>query len=295
MDLPTIHNFRDVGKVASDIKAGLIFRSGHADDATSEEYNVLRDHYKIRTVIDLRGMRQWPFLTSTNKVPGQSCNHIPQYPQLVAYTNVLGLSKYYIQLNGPEYNKHQSDKLNWVERAKLLTEGAMTLATGPPSYPKRISLHLTKDRMSAAKDMIQYSGPQIKALFQVLANSSSYPLVLMDTWGVGHTSLAICLILLFLEVDEQNILREYRQSDQELAVFRDKRKEDLRAAGVPEDWVDSDPRYVDVVQRHLQATYGGIKNYLLGTGLSVSELRMVHSCLRHNASLSEKQGSLVDI
>lgn len=214
---------------------------------------------------------------------------------MIAQTSILGLSQHYISLAGPQYNEHQFQKLSWFEKTKSVVRMMISQEDGVERYKKLITSKAVQDRMSFAREVIDLSHPQVKALFKVLANPSSYPLLIMDTWGLGLCSLAICLILLLLEVDKQSILCDYMRTYQELSPFREKISQEIRKAGLPDDWNNPMPYYVDAIEQHLQTKHGGIENYLLSLGLSQSELQSIQSTLRSSAKPSEKSGFLIGV
>jgi protein-tyrosine phosphatase len=152
-----------------------------------------------------------------------------------------------------------------------------------------------RDRMTIPETIIDHSFPQIKAIFQILATPSSYPVLVLNRYGTDFVSMILDLVLLLLQTDTQSMHKDYMQSYEDLASSREERLEVNRAQGVPDDYVDPYLPYVSCLERHIQIKHGGIEKYLLNVGLSLVELQTVKDTLCSNLGLSEKQAWLVDI
>jgi len=152
-----------------------------------------------------------------------------------------------------------------------------------------------QDRMAIPEAIIDHSFPQIKAIFSVLADSSSYPVLIMNRYGSDFVSLVVDLVLLHLHADTQSIHRDYMQTYEDLASLKEERVRVNREQGVPEDFAEPFLPFVNSLEQHIQTKHGGIEQYLLSVGLSMSEIQTVRKVLGTTSGLSEKQGWLLDI
>jgi protein-tyrosine phosphatase len=209
--------------------------------------------------------------------------------------SILGLQLHYIGLSGPQYGQFVFSQISYWDRTKGLFQIATSPASGLQHWRKTIGNKMFRDRMTIPETIIDHSLPQIKAIFQVLATSSSYPVLILNRYGTDFVSMIVDLVLLLLQADTQSMHRDYMQSYEDLASSREERLEVNRAQGVPDDYVDPYLPFVSCLERHIQTKHGGIEKYLLGIGLSSSELQAVKETLSNTSSLSEKQGWLVDV
>lgn len=152
-----------------------------------------------------------------------------------------------------------------------------------------------QDRMAIPEAIIDHSIPQIKAIFSVLADSSSCPVLIMNRYGSDFVSLIVDLVLLLLHADTQSIHRDYMQTYEDLESLKEERIRVNREQGVPEDFAEPFLPFVNSLEQHIQTKHGGIEQYLLSVGLSMPQLQAVRKILGFNSIVSEKQAWLVEI
>jgi protein-tyrosine phosphatase len=237
----------------------------------------------------------WPFI-STMQMPGkQDLNHVPQYPDKIASVSVLGLRLHYISLAGPQYSRFLYNQVSFWNRAIGLMYVAASPASGLQRWGKLAGAQMFKDRMTVPETIIDQSFPQIKAIFTVLADPSSYPVLVLNKYGNDFVSLVVDLVLLLLDTDTQSMYQDYMQIYEDLAGLKEERLEANRKHGIPEDYVEPYLPFVSSLERLIQIKHGGIEQYLLSVGLSMSELQAVRKNLESDSSLSEKHRWLVDV
>mgnify|MGYP003739823955 CR=1 FL=1 len=149
--------------------------------------------------------------------------------------------------------------------------------------------------MTIPETIIDQSFPQIKAIFQVLADPSVYPVLILNLYGSDFVSLVVDLVLLLLHTDAQSMHRDYMQTYEDLASLKEERIELNKKQGVPDDFVEPYLPFVSCIERHIETTHGGIEQYLLSVGLNLSEIQTVRNTLSSRSNLSEKQERLVDL
>jgi protein-tyrosine phosphatase len=243
--------------------------------------------------MDLR--QPWPFVP-TFQLPGKhDSDYAQQYPDHIASTSILGLRIHYISLAGPQYGRFVFGQMSYWDRTKGLFHVATSPITGPQHWQKTISTKMFRDRMTVPEIIIDHSFPQIKAIFQVLADPSSYPVLILNKYGSDYVSMVIDLVLLLLRTDTQSMHRDYMQTYEDLAGLKEERLELSRTQGIPDDFVEPFLPFVNTIERHMETKHGGIEQYLLSVGLSLSELRALNDMLSSDSSMAEKQGLLVDL
>ncbi|KAI5245614.1 MFS general substrate transporter [Aureobasidium subglaciale] len=289
----TVTNFRDVASHVQNMKSGMLFRSGQIDDASREDLDILREHYHIRSVIDLRGMRPWP-LVSTAEVPGNSItDHAMQYPDKIASTSVLGLRLHYIDLCGPQFGQYMMNQMGFWERTKGIAHVAFSPTNGIARWKKLQGAKLSQDRLTIPITVIDRSLSQIKAVFKVLADPSSYPILIVNKYGSEMVSLIVTLVCFLLHSDMQDMHHDYMRTYQETAGVRQERLKDIRDSGMTDDHIDPYLPFVNTIERHVREKHGGIEQYLLTVGLDQLEIHTIKNTLLSASALSEKQGFLL--
>ncbi|KAH0367806.1 hypothetical protein KCU65_g4434, partial [Aureobasidium melanogenum] len=294
--LPTVANFRDVASLVGNIKPGLLYRSANLDDATQEDLCRLRERYRIRSIIDLRGMNPWPMI-STWQLPGKhDSDYTYQYPDCIACTNILGLRLHHISLAGPQYGKYVASQIGFWNKTKALAEIAFNPPGGVKTYTKMVDTKMYQERMAIPEATIDHSFPQIKAVFKILVDPSSYPVLVLNRYGTDLVSLVISLVLFVLDTDIASIHRDYMQTYEELADSKQERLEYQRGLGVTKDsLVDAYLPFVNSLDKYIREKHGDIEKYLWKLGITRSELRTLRDMLQSSPRLSEKQGWLVDV
>ncbi|KAI4718146.1 hypothetical protein E4T48_05641 [Aureobasidium sp. EXF-10727] len=294
--LTTVLNFRDVARFVKSIKPGLLYRSAHIDDASREDLDILREQYGIRSVIDLRGMQPWPMI-STVGLPGKNdFDYAQQYPDQIASTSILGLHLHYIGLAGPQFGRHVTSQIGFWSKAKAFAEIAYSPASGTEKWKKHINSKLSKNRMTVPEIIIDHSHPQIKAIFKVLTNPSSYPILILNKYGSELVSLIVCLVMFLSDADPESIHRDYMKTYEELAYLKQERLEDNRALGVSNDaFVEAFLPFVNCLEQHIQTKHGGIEPYLQRVGLTQNEIQTLKDTLCSDSRRSGKQEWLTNI
>ena len=236
-------------------------------------------------------------MISTLQLPGKhDTDYTYQYPDLVACTSILGLRLHHIGLGGPQYGRYVASQIGFWDKAKAFAEIAFMPASGLKSWKKLVDAKMCKDRMAIPDAIVDHSLPQIKAIFNVLADPSSYPVLILNNWGTDFVSLIVALVSFALHADTESVHRDYMQTYEELANFRQKRLEDNRASGfLDETMVDPYLPFVSSLDKHIRDKHGDIEQYLTSVGISQIELQTLRDTLQSGSKLSEKHGWLVDI
>lgn len=237
----------------------------------------------------------WPLISTLN-MPGKHDSEVTQqYPDHIASSSILGLRQHYISLAGPQYGRFLLSQMGYWERTKAIVHTAVSPASGLQQWRKTMSSQMFKDRMTLPETIIDQSLPQIKAIFQVLTDPSSYPVLILNRYGSDFVSLVVDLVLLLLHTDVQSIHRDYMQTYEDLASLKEERIKVNREQGVPDEFAEPFLPFVNSLEQHIQTKHGGIEQYLQSVGLSMSEIQAVRKILEYKSRLSEKQGWLIDV
>lgn len=211
----------------------------------------------------------------------------------VSHLHILGLSLYKIKIYGPQWTDHKLGHLSFADNMYITRQSMFS--SDPDSWGKAFNYRINSKmkRMDLVFDALDHSGFQIKAVFQVLATPSSYPVIICDTYGSYSTSLIICLVLLLLGLDVSSISRDHMRTNVELESIREERLAMLKSAGFGEEFAQHPETWVPDMENHLRK-YGGAEKYLLSIGLKVEEVESVKRILVDRDELPEYTKTLRD-
>lgn len=108
----------------------------------------------------------------------------------------------------------------------------------------------------------------------------SYPLLLHCTQGKDRTGLVILLLLLLTRsVPDAAIARDYMRSEPELLVEAEERLKEVRALGIPDEYLKCPKGFPGAIREYLDEKYGGVEGYLKFAGIGKEEREEIRSKL----------------
>lgn len=268
----SIINFRDVADVVNKtegprLKHGQLFRSARPDLATIADRETLRSTYKIRTIIDLRSKTEHIEAAKKFEIRRTQVQELPSSNSNIAAAIQIPEIKYAeINLNGKGFERHLVWQLGWWDLASVATNMILGYRLNAISIIGRNVLQ-PRGLTGLGKDTLEHSGPEIKEFFQVLADPSSYPVLIHCTQGKDRTGLTVLLVLLLCTVNQRAIEIDYIQTEAELeSEFEDRMKE-IRSIGLDETFAKCPETFVSEIVAFIDERYGGIDSYLTGIGV----------------------------
>jgi protein-tyrosine phosphatase len=101
-------------------------------------------------------------------------------------------------------------------------------------------------------------------LFNLLADTNTYPTVIHCTQGKDRTGLIIFLLLLLTQiVPPSAIATDYLRSDPELEPDSAERIAEMRAVGLDETYAKCADGFVEQMMGHVDGKYGGVERFLM--------------------------------
>ena len=287
-------NFRDVGAHINTIvgrhvlKPGLLFRSARPDEASKSDCDVLVNKYKIKTIVDLRSKTE--HINAAKKRsdvgPGVESAALPASEQAFDKTvrdpvEIPGVRYAYINLNGKGFERHLIWQLKYTSLAKLVFLMAAGYRTQGISVLGK-ELMLPRGLVGLGLDTLDYSGPEIKEVFGVFADSSAWPIMVNCTQGKDRTGITVLLVLLLCHVDLNAITQDYVRSEPELEREKAERMKEIESIGLDESFATCPPDFCPKVVKHLDTKYGGINAYLAKIGVDANQAEKIRNVLAVN-------------
>jgi len=278
-------NFRDVGAFINSVagshllKPGLLFRSARPDEATPADRHQLVNQHQIQTIIDLR--------SNTEHINAAKKRAAEQSTSTATATAVRipGVQYANINLNGKGFERHLVWQLKYLSLAKMVFLMALGYRTQAISVLGK-ELMLPRGLGGLGIDTLDHSGPEIKEFFDVLADETSWPILVHCTQGKDRTGITVLLTLLLCDIPLQAITKDYILSEKELESEKEARMEEIASIGLDESFARCPPDFCEIIVQHIEAKYGGINGYLLSIGIGDSQQDRIKRRLKKELELA---------
>ena len=284
-----ILNFRDVAQSvnhfsgAALLRQGLLYRSARPDSATPSDRQLLVNSYKFKTIIDLR--------TPTEHIE-QSRKHAAAHPPPAAPAvapkdplspfRIEGIDYKDVNLNGSSYSNALMKQLPYHKAAKLIFY--YTVGWRKDAIAILASNVMASRGLSGlAIDSLLYSRLEIKAMFDVLCDPDSYPVLVHCTQGKDRTGLTVLLVLMLCGVPIAAIEKDYRLSESELEPEREEKLEEIRSISLPDSFADCPEDWTRVVSSYIDEQLGGVEEYLESCGVTGKQQSKLKELLLANS------------
>lgn len=266
-------NFRDVALSINRfsgthlLRSGLLYRSARPDEATPSDRQRLLNDFKIKTTLDLRTPTEHleqarkRTATSTPAAPAVA----PKDP--LSPVRIPEIKYADVNLNGSSYSNALIKQLSYHHAAKLILYYAL-------GWRKAAIAILASNVMASrgldglAIDSLLYSKTEIKAIFDILCNAASCPILVHCTQGKDRTGLTVLLVLMLCEVPVDAIEKDYRLSESELEPEREEKLGEIRSISLPDSFADCPEDWTRVVCKYINEELGGVEKYLQSCGVT---------------------------
>ncbi|GAB7349686.1 hypothetical protein MBLNU459_g0357t1 [Dothideomycetes sp. NU459] len=182
---------------------------------------------------------------------------------------IPGLEYAEINFNGASYSFALIRQLRYLSTAKLMGLMALGYRTQAISI-LGTEVMAEKGLVGLGIDSITHCTSEVLAVFRVLANAQSYPVLVHCTQGKDRTGLVTLLVLLLLGVDREAIKADYLLSQSELASERPDKLKEVRSIGLPDGFADCPHDWVDRMIDHIEERYGSVQKYLIQCGVTLA-------------------------
>ncbi|KAI7081787.1 hypothetical protein KC356_g8884 [Hortaea werneckii] len=284
--LQSLLNFRDVGLATGNtaaLPAGRLYRAYDIDGASEQDRKYLREALGITSLINLWG----PPDTFVPRKDDTS-QYQKQYPDKIRNFQVLDLNLHEISLRSPAYIANSWKGVSWKTKAR----GIGWVLAGQTNNVRNVldsALQREVNWLKHVADILAFSKPQIKAIFEALVQKGVRPVLICGP----NSALIFCLLLGLLGVAEDKISHEYQLTEQNteaLLEYDNARRQEFGLAAMTS--FDHPPSFVPDVLDYINAKYHGVDVYLSSIGLTHQQLESVKKNLQGTGRSNEK---LVDI
>ncbi|EYE99494.1 putative tyrosine/serine protein phosphatase [Aspergillus ruber CBS 135680] len=192
---------------------------------------------------------------------------------------LLGINRVLISLTGKAWERSLIWRLDWVNFFKVLGLSASGYRTEAVKIVVQ-EVMAPRGLIGLGQDTLDYSTSEIREMFDLLAGEHTpatddtdndenekdggevLPLLLHCTQGKDRTGIIILLLLLLTHVPEDAISDDYVRSESELVVEAEERLKEIRAMGIPEEYIKCPAGFTGAIRGYLGERYGGVEGYL---------------------------------
>ena len=240
--LKSVRNARELGGYPSSdgrtVKSGVLLRTAKLDEITSEDIQILKEHYRVETIIDFR-------------MAMEMANEDP----------VIG-DVYYAHLDVIDTAAFSSQNTASIDIKKLTIFQMVTLAEMAGMLDEKMYIgFLSSDMGKKAYEQF----------FRILLEASPDRAVLWHcTSGKDRTGLAAMLLLSALGVDETVIMEDYLLTNEYHADKIESTKRFMLSNGLDDTYAEKaalvydkvDERFMQAAIAYLKDTYGSVVGYI---------------------------------
>ena len=281
--LTSLLNFRDVGlsinyySKTQLLRPHLFYRSARPDEVTPSDRGRLLNDYQIKTIIDLRTPTEHieqarNYAAATARQPAV----VPAEP--LAPVRIPEIRYEDVNLNGSSYANALIWQLSYHHAAKLIFYYAIGWRKDAIAI-LALNVMASRGLSGLAIDSLLYSRSEVRAVFSILSNAESYPLLVHCTQGKDRTGLTVLLVLMLCGVAMEAIERDYRLSESELQPERHEKLEEIRSIGLPDDFADCPAEWTGTVCAYINEELGGVETYLESCGIMMEQQERLKNLL----------------
>lgn len=275
-----ILNFRDVAVFVNReqnkpvLRPGKIYRSARPDSASASDKTKLTQKYGLRTIIDLRSKTE--HIEAAKKLASTSASTQGDSREAA---KIPGVRYAEVNLNGKGFERHIAWQLSYSNLARLATNMLLGYRLEGISIISKNVL-LPRGLIGLGQDTLQHSGPEVKEVFDLLADPKSYPVLIHCTQGKDRTGLIVILVLLLCDVDATAISNDYTLSERELEPEFEERMKEIRSIGLDESFARCPKTFVHEMKQFINSRYGSVEAYLKSIGTQDQQVAQIRNLMK---------------
>ena len=273
--IKSILNFRDVGETVNGLphqfspflRSSLLYRSARPDEASPSDRDALITTYGIKTIIDLRSATE--HIEQAKKHEKVVCEPTPTasgHSATQEASRIPGVEYMDINLNGGAFSRALLWRLRWASLIKLLGLMVAGYRIEALSILGR-EVMAPRGLLGLGKDTLDFCHEEVRNVFCLLAEQTTYPVLIHCTQGKDRTGLIVILVLLLLQVPTESIVADYTASERELEPEKEARLKELGSIGLREEFFECPVGFVEDIKRYVDEEYSGVEGYLERCGV----------------------------
>lgn len=280
-----ILNFRDVAVSINRehdkpmLRPGKMFRSARPDSASSFDKTKLTQEYGLKTIIDLRSKTEHIEAAKKLAAAPRTPSTTSTKSDNLEAARIPGVHYAEVNLNGKGFERHIAWQLSYTNLARLATYMLLGYRLEGISIISKNVL-LPRGLLGLGQDTLQHSGPEVKAVIDLLADPESYPVLIHCTQGKDRTGLIVILILLLCGIDASAISNDYTMSEKELEPEFEERMKEIRSIGLDESFAKCPQTFVHEMAQFIDSRYGSTEAYLKSIGVSTQQINQVRTLMK---------------
>ncbi|KAI7906007.1 protein-tyrosine phosphatase-like protein [Cokeromyces recurvatus] len=118
------------------------------------------------------------------------------------------------------------------------------------------------------KEFATYCKQEIREALMVFVHPENYPIEIHCTQGKDRTGMVSALIMAIAGVPEDIIVNDYAKTQKGLASIYDDMVEEVRKAGLSDDFAQAPPQNMRDLLNFFKSEYGTVDNYLDSIGFT---------------------------
>ncbi|XP_003389117.1 PREDICTED: uncharacterized protein LOC100640255 [Amphimedon queenslandica] len=134
---------------------------------------------------------------------------------------------------------------------------------------------LVLNHFSVAKqyiDVVELAKPVIIDVIRFMCREDSLPMLIHCAHGKDRTGLLVAVVLGLLEVESEDIIRDYAESQDGLLCIKDRvYQEIVERYGFKLECTYAERETMEEVLEHIEKNYGSMSEYLLSGGFTLKE------------------------
>jgi len=255
-----IDNLRDLSRATSlctiaKLKEGIIFRTAAPTRATSSDLELINNHLKVVTLIDMRGVEECVNDKSSIVL------------QLYANPNQKHLKRYHIPLIGTKF------KFTLVTKASFndMYDAAVNYMSGDKMSAARvISAHMNQiGLLGLYKLFLDYCQSQINEVLTHFLDINNYPIMYFCNIGKDRTGVISALLLSIIGVPEEFITADYALT-QQIVHYADYQRT-MQKVGLRKEFLDAPVEIMQATLDYIKIKYGGVSAFLTKIGFGIDK------------------------
>ncbi|KAA8575276.1 hypothetical protein EYC84_004459 [Monilinia fructicola] len=244
--------------------------SQRKDDATISDRQRIKNHYGIKTVLDLRTLTEHDKQAKKRTKDIRDRGLVNSNGALEETVKIPGIEYLEINVNGKGFERSLVWQLSPYSLVKLIGLMGLGYRLEAISILGREVMQ-PRGLLGLGFDTIHHCGPELATVLRTYCFPSNYPILAHCTQGKDRTGLTIALVLFILEIPIEAISHDYLMSEKKLLPERESRLKEIHEIGLSDDFAGCPTDFIEKTYEYLEKSYGGVQNYLTTIGFTEEE------------------------